>query len=394
MPSTTETPKRRRGFVVSLRAFMLLILLAALPMGWKVNRVHIQRRAFAAIPVAKQNIWYDFQTSGATEPPGPAWLRRLVGDEYFQEIVHVSLGSDDPEAMAAVCQLDRLEFLCVQDLPGDAGKALAEIGRLKRLQDLRLYGALGLRNEMLASLDGLPVLSRLYIFDADVGDAGLVRLAHLPKLETLEISSRGLRSKRLVTDVGVAAVARSMPELRELDLCDSDITDAALVAVSRLSKLTTISLTGPKVTDAGLTLLSNLRDLEVLILGQVDVTDEGLKQIHHLKKLRILNLVSDRITDAGLAYIAGLTDLEHLLINSSAITDAGLAHIAGLSKLQSLDLSGGRITDAGLPHLKGLSALYELDLERTRITNGGMDSFRKTMPKVHFAGVPKMPEPE
>ena len=370
---------RGSRFQLSLRALMLIVLVTGGIMGWKANRARTQRRAVAAIRAANQfnDVRYDFQRSGAAEPPAPAWLRRLVGDEYFQEIVHVTLESADPKVMAAVGQLDRLEHLEIHDLGENPGNALAEIGKLKRLQDLSLYGAFGLRDDMLASLGGLPELFRLYIFDADVGDAGLARIAHLPKLETLEISSRSLVSKRLVTDLGVEAVARSMPELRELDLYDSDVTDASLASIGRLSKLTTVRLSGPKVTDAGVAHLSNLRDLEVLQLGQVTVTDEGLKHIQHLKKLRILNFDSDRITDAGLAHIAGLTNLEHLLINSSAITDAGLAHIAGLTKLQSLDLSRGQITGVGLAHLKGLTALYDLDLEKTRITDEGLDDIRK-----------------
>jgi hypothetical protein len=160
MASTTETPKRRSRFAISLRILMLLVLLAALPMGWKVNRAHTQRRAVAAIRAANQDVRYDFQRSGAIEPPGPAWLRRLVGDEYFQEVVHVTLRSDDPKVMAAVGQLDRLEYLNIDVLQENAGNALAEIGRLKRLQDLSLYGAFGLRDDMLASLDGLPELFR------------------------------------------------------------------------------------------------------------------------------------------------------------------------------------------------------------------------------------------
>jgi hypothetical protein len=392
---------------------MILVLLAGLPTGWKVNRAHTQRRAVAAIKASSQfnDVRYDFQKSGAVQPPGPEWVRRLVGDEYFQEVVHVTLESANPKVMAAVGQLDRLEYLHISHVGKYPGNPLAEIGKLKRLQDLGLWGADGLRDEMLASLEGLPELFTLSIFDADLGDAGLARLAHLPKLKTLQMSSRSLVSKRLVTDLGVEAVARSMPELRELLLDDSDITDASLAAIGRLSKLTTVRLSGPKVTDAGMAHVSNLRDLEVLILGRVAITDEGLRHIRNLKKLRILNVDSDRITDAGVAHIARLTNLEHLLINSSAITDAGVAYIAELTKLQSLDLSRGQITGTGLVHLKGLTTLYDLDLEKTgindadlekigpnqsiaslnlkgtRVTKRGLDRLKKDAPHINANGV-------
>ena len=43
-----EKPRLRR-FVISVRALMLLVVLVAVPVAWKVNRANTQRRAVAAI---------------------------------------------------------------------------------------------------------------------------------------------------------------------------------------------------------------------------------------------------------------------------------------------------------------------------------------------------------
>jgi hypothetical protein len=40
----TLRQRRRRGYAVSLRMLMLLVLVAAFCLGWRVNRVHIQAR--------------------------------------------------------------------------------------------------------------------------------------------------------------------------------------------------------------------------------------------------------------------------------------------------------------------------------------------------------------
>lgn len=382
MDSTTNPSKRRRRFAISLRASMLLILLVALLIGWKVDRAHMQRRLVAAIRAADGEVEYDFQSAGAAVPSGPIWLRRLVGDEYFQEVERVVLLSDEPKVMAAVGQLDRLKTLVIHYLEYNPGNALSEIGKLKRLNILVLFDAQDLRDEMLASLDGLPELGELHILDARLGDTGLVRLGHLPKLEILEISSSGSGSVH-ITDAGVEAVARSMPSLRELEILEeSNVTDAALASVERLSKLTTIRLGGPTITDVGMAHLSDLRNLEILELGKVAITDEGLNYLRHLKKLRILNLESDKITNAGLAQISGLTNLEDIRISSAAISDDGLVYLASLTKLKYLALSRGQITDAGLTHLKGLTVLSDLNLEYTQVSAAGVDLFRKGRPPI------------
>jgi hypothetical protein len=74
---------------VSLRALMILVLVVAAALGWRVNRAHTQARAVARIKQAGGLVVYDHQFDGTSPyknrsaPRVPAWLRRMVGDEYF-----------------------------------------------------------------------------------------------------------------------------------------------------------------------------------------------------------------------------------------------------------------------------------------------------------------------
>ena len=52
-----------------------------------------QRKLLGAIREAHGSVLYDWWP-GSSNPPGPPWLRRLLGDEYFQEIRGVMLDNN------------------------------------------------------------------------------------------------------------------------------------------------------------------------------------------------------------------------------------------------------------------------------------------------------------
>ncbi len=95
-PMTELSKRRRPWFSISLRAMMLLILVVGGLMGWKARRASLQRHAVAAVEAAGGRVTYDFEDTTrplpfvpATEPDAPRWLRDLLGDEYFREIIRV-----------------------------------------------------------------------------------------------------------------------------------------------------------------------------------------------------------------------------------------------------------------------------------------------------------------
>lgn len=78
---------RRRYLTFSLRTFFVLLTAFAIWLGVVVNRAREQREAVKAIEAL----------DGITIPEarsGLAWLARIVGDDYFQQVRRVDFGFD------------------------------------------------------------------------------------------------------------------------------------------------------------------------------------------------------------------------------------------------------------------------------------------------------------
>src|SRR5712671_5515615 len=85
---------RRLRVRFTLRQVMLLVLVCGAILGWmklRHDRAAAQRRAVAAVRETGGHEAYDYQYSNGEwikggKPWSPAWLRRYLGDEYFQEV--------------------------------------------------------------------------------------------------------------------------------------------------------------------------------------------------------------------------------------------------------------------------------------------------------------------
>ena len=104
--------------------------------------------------------------------------------------------------------------------------------------------------------------------------------------------------------------------------------------------------------------------LKELFLCDTEVTDAVLESIEHFTQLELLFLRSAKITDAGLNRLKGLVLLRRLYLGGTQVSDAGLENLKGLTRLDTLELRGTRVTDAVLENIKGLSHLRIFDLQR------------------------------
>src|SRR5205823_275033 len=146
-----EAPRKKprwRWFRFGLKSLLLLILVLSLPLGWLAAERHqksIERAAVAAIHELGGGVWYDshesrdpFDTADDLQPPGPAWLRFLLGDDFFVHATEVNLSCNT------------------------------------RLTDGDL-----------SHLGQLPGLKKVYLHETAVSDDGLRHLQHLRNLKLL-----------------------------------------------------------------------------------------------------------------------------------------------------------------------------------------------------------------
>lgn len=223
MSAVLMRPKRR-CFQLSLRAMLVAVTFGCIGLGWEVEQVRRQRAAVAAIQAVGGNVMYDWHetaprtVSTAGRPKGSAWLRRLIGDDYFQRPVWISFlgGARSDGWVNAVCELPSTKYL--------------------------LLGQKDVSDDILRRMRVMPHLEELQLFNAPISDEGLQYLTKFPRLRWLDASGTP------VTDRGLPAL-ESM-DLEWLNLRNTAISDAGVSSLSKLSHLELLDIRGTAVTDS------------------------------------------------------------------------------------------------------------------------------------------------
>ena len=132
----TTTHPKRRFFRYSLRTLMIVVTVFCIWLGITAKRARDQRQALEAILAAGGMILYDYQRTNS-DPPGPEWLRRIIGDEYFFTIGYVDFSGskvNDASLAAVVKCLTSVKYLSLFSTEvTDAG-----LKNLKELTNLRI----------------------------------------------------------------------------------------------------------------------------------------------------------------------------------------------------------------------------------------------------------------
>jgi hypothetical protein len=200
---STLPKRKRRWFQFSVRA--LLVLTAGCAVVLAVWRAHVrpyyeQQRAIAALTKLRG------RSVITTAPARPAWLGKVVGEEYFVRVVEVKFrGSITDEDLQHLKGLVGLQTLDLWGTPV-RGEGLARLKGLKDLQNLYLWNA-RITDAGLEHLEGLSSLRSIDCWGTRISDAGLEHLTGLRKLETLYLWETD------VTDAGVADLQEALPDV-------------------------------------------------------------------------------------------------------------------------------------------------------------------------------------
>jgi hypothetical protein len=278
----TEPPvERARRLRSSVRMMMLLIAGSAGGLGWVVHKAREQRLAVEAILARGGMVEYDYKYDAARnrrlpsgKPWRPEWLQKALGDEYFHRVVCIGLD-------------------------GERTPTDADLVPIARLRNVKL----------------------LYLGGGSITDDGLKELKDLMDLRLLvlwgnPISGDGLKH------------LRDLKELRHLDLSNTSVTDNKLVDLRNLTGLERLDLPNNHQIDGSfLQYVADLPNLKDLVLRGSGITDSALGHLGQSKTLQSLMLDRTAVTDAGLPYLRGVTSLRSLDLSETAVTDAAIDRV-------------------------------------------------------------------
>ena len=158
-----------RWYQFSLRSFLIVTVICALASAWiarQIERKRNEREAVEAIVKLGGWVVYDYVHDGkAANPPGPAWLRKLIGDNFFGEVVYVNLGRNSKMTEAYWTKLDQLPHVEILDLSES-----------------------DVTDDDLVHLKGFSQLQGLRLVRTKVTDAGLEHLKGLTNLQWVSVN--------------------------------------------------------------------------------------------------------------------------------------------------------------------------------------------------------------
>ena len=176
--------------------------------GAKFNRVRQQRQAIAELKAHGFDVLLEYEDAelvlakGTAEPPGPRWLRSLLGDDFFAD---ATCATSD-----ASLDLDG----STRDLGNGELQLLATFPHLRAItftSDIRIT------DEKLASLCDLPELAELRLNGCPITDAGMAYVAKLRRLCYLDVSETA------ITDAGLSQLSGS-PSLMGIVVRGTQVT--------------------------------------------------------------------------------------------------------------------------------------------------------------------------
>jgi hypothetical protein len=226
-PNAAAQPKRKRRWLqFSLRSLLSFVFVCAVLCGWFAAKMREAMAQQAAVESLRKNgghVWYgyEFDASGNWDSnantPGPIWMRRLLGDDFFATVVQVRARNDAGlENLAGLNHIQRVDLI---------GDKFTETG--------------------LDRLKGLPRLERLTISSYRYPFAVQRHLNDVSTLKSLDLSSNSY-----VYNEGLQHL-KGFVQLQALDLGFTFITDAGLPQLYCLQTLKRLGLHGTRVTDNG-----------------------------------------------------------------------------------------------------------------------------------------------
>ena len=224
------TRRRSRLARFSLGTLLLLLTVAAVWMAYVSNRAHNLRSVRDQLLASGASLGYDYEYDGLSpsdnpEPAGPPWLRSLLGEEYFVEIVNVSFQSNESATSADLEPIRQLKSVRRIDIDYTSIDDISAIADQSQLLWLDLEES-GIDSADLVHLEKLDNLTRLVLTRNSIDDTNLELVADMTGLVDLRLNETEVTDACLTHFEGLV-------NLRELDL---ELTNVTAEGVGQLQQ--------------------------------------------------------------------------------------------------------------------------------------------------------------
>jgi len=166
--------QRRRWPRYSLRTLLLVTVVFAVALGWKVERVRRQREAVKWIREKSGWVRYDYEftfsekdgsiTITGSQEPGPEWLSNLLGIDSVAEVVHVTLFNDEVDDLSPLAGLKTIQSLNIRCA------AVTDISPLQKMTAIRRLDLNDMPVSDLSPLAGMTRMRVLHLQGTQVKD--------------------------------------------------------------------------------------------------------------------------------------------------------------------------------------------------------------------------------
>ncbi|WP_419190023.1 hypothetical protein [Stieleria marina] len=166
---------------------------------------------------------------------------------------------------------DQFRRLALSNCSELSNSALKEIGQLKDLTQLSLTEIPGINADVLKHVGQAKNLTELRLSGVTLDVSVFQSMRHL-NLERLHFQGSRLNDKV------VARIAEYFPNLTQIGLQESDVTDDAMKSLANLNELQWIYLNGTKVSGDGLEHLTALTNLKYVYASRSEISPTAVKR--------------------------------------------------------------------------------------------------------------------
>jgi len=338
------------------------------------------------------------QTIAIPEPVVPAGptpeqiveqFRSLRPDQISDGVLAQLAGS--PAAAAAITEIN-------MNGAKVSANGLGALSALPNLETLNISNS-RVGADSLVAIGKSQSLKTISLANSDANDRVVSELSRIPHLQSLNLSGTQVTG-------GSATGFGSMPELTELSLAGTSADDQVISALATLS-IRNLDLSKSQITNASLPLLLKISTLETLDVSFCRVTGDGFKGFGR-SDIKELNVSATQFGIEGFKAIKGMKSLEKLIVyqtglvqhqscnvfrtfpnlktmnaGKNGIGDPGMSvFFKGHKTLEKLELHDNKgITDNGLAALVGVKTLKVLNVAGTSCGSAGARALKQKLPE-------------